>query len=237
MVLLRNRPEEALYASFGLALALFLLMPTQAGEQGVAEFAPPTIAARAREHLIASPFGTIHAAMFQMPRPIGTQIPEQPRVRLASLEMTGDIVGSIGNNAPRRDNGQASFPSINRARKGDRLVPGIPERVAPAAGETAPPPVTFHDRPKAAELELNDHSNDEIPDAQSVVLAELARDAQRRNAPPQRDEIAAAMTFEPFPEYDISLSLEMDPKISRRRCRRSYRSRSDRIYPKRATEP
>ena len=28
------------------------------------------------------------------------------------------------------------------------------------------------------------------------------------------DEIAAAMRFEPFPEYDVALSLEMNPKIA-----------------------
>ena len=69
-------------------------------------------------------------------------------------------------------------------------------------------------RAKTADIEPNDHSADELPDAQTVVLAELARDAQRRNAPAaQPDEIAAAMHFEPFPEYDISISLEMNPRI------------------------
>ena len=66
-------------------------------------------------------------------------------------------------------------------------------------------------RPRAAEI---DHTDSELPDAQAVVLAELAREAHRRNAPAAKpDEIAAAMHFEPFPEYDISLSLELDPKI------------------------
>jgi spore germination cell wall hydrolase CwlJ-like protein len=69
-------------------------------------------------------------------------------------------------------------------------------------------------RTKTGEIELNDHSDDELPDAQVVVLAELGREAQRRNAPAaEPDEIAAAMHFEPFPEYDIALSLEMNPRI------------------------
>jgi hypothetical protein len=46
------------------------------------------------------------------------------------------------------------------------------------------------------------------------VLADIARDAQRRNAPAKPDEIAAAMHLEPFPEYDIALSLEVNPKIA-----------------------
>ena len=41
----------------------------------------PAVAERAREHLIASPFGTIHAAMFSMPRPVGTAIPHSADLR------------------------------------------------------------------------------------------------------------------------------------------------------------
>jgi len=35
----------------------------------------PAVTERVRENLIASPFGTIHAATFSMPRPVGTAIP------------------------------------------------------------------------------------------------------------------------------------------------------------------
>src|SRR5215208_2622697 len=128
MVPLRNGPKAAEIASFGLAILIYVLTPTQTGEQDFVAAQPTTIAAPWRERLIASPFGTIHAATFSLPRPIGTAIPEQPLVRLASL-------------------GTAS-------------------------------------------------------------------EAYKRNAPAvQPDEIAAAMHFEPFPEYDISLSLELDPKL------------------------
>src|SRR4029077_13910346 len=79
--------------------------------------------------------------------------------------------------------------------------------------EESPEQTIMPARAKTGEVELNDHSTEELPDAQTVVLAEIAREAQRRNAPPKPDEIAAAMHFEPFPEYDIAMSFEMNPKI------------------------
>ncbi len=203
MVPSRNGPEGAEIASFGLAILVFLLTPTQVGYQDLAALVAqqPAVAARWRDHLIASPFGTIHAATFSLPRPIGTTIPEPPMVRLASLGGTSDVVGSIGVYPARRDDARIVFPAINRANKGDRLVPGTSE---PAAND-----------PPAAQLEANDHSEAELPDAQAVVFAEIARETYRRNAPAAKpDEIAAAMHFEPFPEYDIALSLEMNPRIA-----------------------
>src|SRR5437763_3466925 len=220
MVPSRNGPREAEIASFGLAILVFVLTPTQIGYQDLAALvAQPAVAARSRDHLIASPFGTIHAATFSMPHPVGTSIPEPPMVRLASLTVPSDVVGSIGASPYSSRRGDAIlFPTINRARKGDRLVPSTPEPAAddePARSTEEQPEQTIMPvRTKTGEIEPNDHSHDELPDAQSVVLAELAREAQRRNAPGAKpDEIAAAMHFEPFPEYDISLSLEMNLRI------------------------
>ena len=242
MVPSRNGPKGAEVASFGLAILVFLLTPTQVGYQDIAALMAqqPAVAARWREHLIASPFGTIHAATFSLPRPVGTTIPESPMVRLASLGAS-DVTGSIGAaHPPRRP--QVVFPEINRTNKGDRLVPSGPapsEPVGEDANTTpagAPKPTILPSRPKSAEAPAEapadaaaevpaetavetgvaiDHTDRELPDAQSVVLAEIAREAHRRVVPAAKlDEIAAAMHFEPFAEYDISLSLELDPKIA-----------------------
>lgn len=208
MVPSRNGPRGAEVASFGLAILLYVVTPTQIGNQDIEAPAPP--ASRWRDHSIASPFGTIHEAMFRMPQPIGTEIPEPPRVRLASLGVS-DITGSIGLDRAARPS-EVVFPTINRAAKGDRLVPGMPSERAPPV-EEGPDRTIMPARAKTADIESNDHTDDELPDAQAVVLADIARDAQRRNAPAKPDEIAAAMHFEPFPEYDIALSLEMNPKI------------------------
>ena len=221
MVPSRNGPKGAEAASFGLAILVFFLTPSPIGYQDLAALLAqqPAVAARASDHLIASPFGTIHAATFSLPRPIGTVIPEPPMVRLASLSGSADITGSIGIDpyAVRRAAPQVVFPVINRVGKGDRLVPSAPrpepaseDNAAPAPSVPAKPPI-LPAREKTTEI---DHTDDELPDAQTVVLAELAREAHRRNAPPAKtDEIEAAMHFVPFPEYDISLSLELDPKI------------------------
>src|SRR5205085_3803777 len=116
MVPSRNGPRGAEIASFGLAILIFVLTPTQVGYQDLAALVAqqPDVAARWRDHLIASPFGTIHAATFSMPRPVGMSIPQPPLVRLASLG-TSDVVGSTGAYPPRRDDAQAVFPLINRA--------------------------------------------------------------------------------------------------------------------------
>src|SRR6187401_1215702 len=211
MVPSRNGPRGAEVASLGLAILLYVVTPTQIGDQEIV--APAPAPSRSRDHTIASPFGTIHSPMFRMPQPLGTEIPEPPRIRLASLGLN-DITGSIGLDRPTRPSDEIVFPTINRAAKGDRLFPGTPAEPDPAPSvEEAPGQTIMPARAKTADIQSNDHSDDELPDAQSVVLADIARDAQRRNAPPQPDEIAAAMHFEPFPECDIALSLEMNPKI------------------------
>src|ERR1051325_6789651 len=115
MVPSRNGPRGAEVASLGLALVLYVVTPTQIGDQDIV--APATPASRWRDHTIASPFGTIHAAMFRMPQPVGTDIPEPPRIRLASLGVD-DMTGSIGLDRPAR-NHEVVFPTINRAAKGD----------------------------------------------------------------------------------------------------------------------
>src|ERR1043165_3711350 len=122
MVPSRNGPRGAEVASLGLAILLYVVTPTQIGDQDIV--APAPSPSRLRDHTIASPFGTIHAAMFHMPQPVGTDIPEPPRIRLASLGVN-DITGSIGLDPPAR-NEEFVFPTINRAAKGDRLFPSTP---------------------------------------------------------------------------------------------------------------
>jgi spore germination cell wall hydrolase CwlJ-like protein len=176
MVASRSGPKGAL-ASFGLAALVSLLIPTDVGPQDVAAPAAHASAMPERPRaVLASPFGTIHAATFSFPRPIGSDI---PTVRLASLGAHDlDLTGAIGERAVRgrRETpalAPIDFPTVNRALKGDLLGP----RPQPDPGvetETA----TRH-----------------LPDTAS------------------EDEIEAAARFTPFPEYDISMSLELHPKI------------------------
>ena len=135
----------------------------------------PAVAERARAHLIASPFGTIHAAMFSMPRPVGTAIPPPPVYALANFD-PGDIAGSIGSQPLGDPNAPLQFPTVNRKSKRDSLasrarapmppMPNIDVASAPPAGAA----------PKA-----QDRITDRIPDrfdaSQPVDLSRPAKPA------------------------------------------------------------
>jgi spore germination cell wall hydrolase CwlJ-like protein len=81
----------------------------------------PSIAKRWHQHLIASPFGTIHAAMFSLPRPVGTTIPHPPIYALANFDPS-DITGSIGRQTLGDPTAPLQFPKANRQAKHDSLV-------------------------------------------------------------------------------------------------------------------
>src|SRR5882757_10793987 len=124
----RRRPKEArYYASFGLGVLVMGLMPNSIGYQDLAALIArqPDVSQRARAHMMASPFGTIHAATFSFPQPVGSMIPEPPLARLASAAVDPAATGSIPFDSgmpmqlyrPRLE-----FPSVNRSLKGDLLV-------------------------------------------------------------------------------------------------------------------
>jgi spore germination cell wall hydrolase CwlJ-like protein len=104
------------------AVALSLL-PSGIGLQDLGALLAhqPGVIERAREHLIASPFGTIHAAMFSMPRPLGTAIPHPPIYALANFD-PADITGSIGSQMLGDASAPLQFPSVNRKGKGNSLM-------------------------------------------------------------------------------------------------------------------
>ena len=103
MVVSRKRPKGVrYYAPFGLCVLAMGLMPRSIGYQDlVALMARQTeVSQRARAHMLASPFGTIHAATFSFPQPLGTMIPEPPPYQLASVgaydpETTGALGGGF----------------------------------------------------------------------------------------------------------------------------------------------
>src|SRR5260221_1691044 len=94
----RRRPKEArYYASFGLGVLVMGLMPNTIGYQDLAALIArqPDVSQRARAHMMASPFGTIHAATFSFPQPVGTMIPAPPLARLASAAVDPALTGSV----------------------------------------------------------------------------------------------------------------------------------------------
>jgi spore germination cell wall hydrolase CwlJ-like protein len=111
---------------FGLA-TMVSLMPTQIGYQDFIALLvrQPEVSQRARAHMMASPFGTIHAATFSFPQPVGTAIPPPPRVRLASLDFSNTgITGSVARDFTGTPMARSpvEFPVVNRRLKGDLLV-------------------------------------------------------------------------------------------------------------------
>ncbi len=102
---------------------VFALLPSTIGFQdlGALLAGQPAIAQRARAHLIASPFGTIHAAMFSLPRPVGTAIPSPPVYALANFD-PGDVTGSIGREPLGDSTAPLQFPTVNRRTKHDSLL-------------------------------------------------------------------------------------------------------------------
>jgi len=147
MSVLRNHPKGARFASFGLGLCIFALMPREIGYQDIGSLLArqPGVAERWQKQVFSAA-SSIQLATYSFSRPIGTSVPQSAMVRLASLDGR-DVTGTIsrGNpalQAPARY--QASdFPKVERALKGDRLATVTPApEIAPAATPTQEDPAT-----------------------------------------------------------------------------------------------
>ena len=125
--------------------AFFLAaMPTSVGYQDLAALVRQHVglSQRWRDHLIASPFGTIEPATFTYGRPIGTSVPTPPVYQTVNFDP--DAAGAdAGDNAWRIDAplnvrvaAPMAYPSVNRRLKGDRK----PVHLAPPAA-AAPEPL------------------------------------------------------------------------------------------------
>jgi spore germination cell wall hydrolase CwlJ-like protein len=110
-------------ARIGVLALAFTLLPTQIAYQdlGALLARQPDVAARVRAYLIASPFGTIHAATLGLPRPIGTIIPRPPVYALANFD-PGHVAASIGRQLLGDPGAPLQFPTVNRADKRDSLI-------------------------------------------------------------------------------------------------------------------
>jgi len=132
-----RRRRSARVGALALAIAL---LPSQTGLQdlGALLARQPGVAARARAALIVSPFGTIHAATFSMPHPLGTSIPHAPIYALANFDPTS-VAAAIGRQALGDPTGPLQFPTVNRKDKRDSLISRAREPMPPLP----PPPVAM----------------------------------------------------------------------------------------------
>jgi spore germination cell wall hydrolase CwlJ-like protein len=196
MFVLRSQPKGARFASFGLGLCIFTLMPTEIGYQDIASLLArqPGVAERWQKRVFSSA-GTIQVATFSFGRPIGTSSPQTATYRLASLDNQGiDITGSLTRNplaAPPPRYHAADFPKVDRTLKGDRLV------IPPPATETAVPT----GRPPSTEDPAT--SNSSVRGAKTA--AKTADKAPSGERAPLDPELQAALSAPPLAQFDPSL--------------------------------
>jgi spore germination cell wall hydrolase CwlJ-like protein len=138
MSVLRNRPKGARFASFGIGLCVFALLPNEIGYQDIASLLArqPGVAERWQTRVFSAA-SNIQLATYSFGRPIGTSVPHPANFVLASLNNQGiGITGSVTRNpiavAPPRYQA-ADFPKVDRTLKGDRLVIAPPQAPADAA--------------------------------------------------------------------------------------------------------
>lgn len=203
MSVLQNGPKDARLASFGFALAVFTLLPSEIGYQDIAALLArqPGVTQRWQKHALASPFGTIHAATFSLPRPIGSSIPRAPGAQLASLSAAGgDVTGSIARNPLGeviRSPQPQDFPAVDRTLKGDRLS---------SKGDRLPLRQPQMEVPQAV---LPEDENTAGAAASAPALNESAADPNLKvdtasAAAPLDPELEAALKAAPLPQYHAS---------------------------------
>ena len=195
MLQLRNHPKGARFASFGVGLCVFALMPAEIGYQDIASLLArqPGVAERWQKRVFSSA-STIQVATYAFGRPIGTSIPQTATYRLASLDTQRiDITGSVTRNPimlipPRY---QASdFPKVDRTLKGDRLVIVPPQPSAPV--NTAP-------------------SNEDPSTSNASVRGAKTAAAPPVERAPLDPELQEALSAPPLVQYDVAMSLEAQP--------------------------
>jgi spore germination cell wall hydrolase CwlJ-like protein len=208
MFMLRNHPKGARFASFGLGLCIFALMPRETGYQDIASLLArqPGVAERWQKQVFSAA-SSIQLATYSFSRPIGTSVPQSAMVRLASLDGR-DVTGAIARNpalqTPSRY--QASdFPRVDRSLKGDRLATvapmPAPEAATPAAASAQEDPATsnssvFGARTVALPQAMSPESAAALdPELQEALRAPPL--AQYTN-PPHASDSARSLAVEPL---------------------------------------
>ena len=144
-------------APFWFSAFFLALMPTSIGYQDIAALLAqqPGVSQRWRDHLIASPFGTIEPATFSYGRPIGTSVPEPLGYQTVNFDPTAVAANSWQIDAPLNATSAepVEYPTVNRRLKGDRLPVLNTTPAAPAAPEVLPQLQPVNAPPAAAPLQ------------------------------------------------------------------------------------
>jgi Cell Wall Hydrolase len=215
MSALQNEPKGARWASFGFALTVFGLLPSEIGYQDIAALIArqPGVTQRWQKHALTSPFGTIHAATFSFPRPLGSSIPRAPGAQVASRrDEGGDVTGSIARNPLGqviRPPQPYEFPIVDRTAKGDRLSSKgdrLPIR-RPEAEITATPPIVLPEDEGAASPIAPASAPDANDPADNLTIKPITAGV----AAPLDPELEAALKSAPLPQYHASQAATAKP--------------------------
>ncbi|MGJ5179983.1 cell wall hydrolase [Bradyrhizobium oligotrophicum] len=211
MLVLRPGPKGARFASFGLGLCVFALMPTETGYQDIASrlARQPGVAERWQKR-VSSAAASVQVATYSFGLPIGTSAPQAVGIRLASLNGrdADDITGSTMPRNPVLQvppRYQASdFPKVDRTLKGDRLV------VRPSS----PAPSTEAAEPVEAAPPEPAPATPVAPDSNASVFGAKTTDAAATAGPPRAaldPELQEALSAPPLAQYDGSSKPEVRP--------------------------
>jgi spore germination cell wall hydrolase CwlJ-like protein len=215
----RHRPKNGKRRSFGLIIFCLAMMPTPIGLQDLAALiaSQPAVSDRWRQYVRVTPFGTVQAATFGFPQPLGTMIPITPGYTFASLDPRSlDITGSIGNprNNPLTEQTPViQFPTVDRRLKGDLLVRR--ERPVPV------PPQPRQDKLKKAPQKTQDRAQleqpkpqerlQEKPQAEVKVPQPAPQIAQPEPAKPLAPEPDVAAVADPAPQRQANMTPPAEP--------------------------
>jgi hypothetical protein len=225
---LRRRPADAFSGLFWLSALCTVLMPTSIGYQDLAAFfaRQPGVSQRWRDHLIASPFGTIHAATFSFSRPIGTAMPDPAGVQPVNFDPRAFDVKAWPGDEPlfARPAHEIEYPTVNRRLKGDRLplpqsshgpneretLPALQPVNAPQSPPAGSPPPMSAKRPKSAE-QLGPAQSDATVDA--AGLLRLQSQVEKRTATVQSNDAEAPDDASDTNAGDDSAAADTPPEI------------------------
>jgi hypothetical protein len=216
----RVRIMGASSAPFWFSAFFLALMPTSVGYQDLAALLAqqPGVSQHWRDHLIASPFGTIEPATFSYGRPIGTSVPLG--YQTVNFDPSAVAANTWQIDAPLNATSAepVEYPTVNRRLKGDRLpvlTPAAPEILPQLQPVNAPPAAApLQPRPPAPSFILPLKSTEQIDS-----VPPLAQPAQ---LPPSAPVLQLSDTKEPnvslrameLAERDNSPSVDDDDFIA-----------------------
>jgi hypothetical protein len=204
----RVRIMGASSAPFWFSAFFLALMPTSVGYQDLAALLAqqPGVSQHWRDHLIASPFGTIEPATFSYGRPIGTSVPLG--YQTVNFDPSAVAANTWQIDAPLNATSAepVEYPTVNRRLKGDRLpllTPAAPEALPQLQPVNAPPAAApLQPRPVAPSFILPLKSTEQIDS-----VPPLAQPAQ---LPPSAPVLQLSDTEEPSVSLRVMELAERD---------------------------